>query len=410
MTNVYDTLQTRGFIKQGTDEKAVRDLFEREQVTAYVGYDPTAESLHVGNLLSIMALKHLEIAGHRPLTIVGGGTGMVGDPSGRTELRQMLGADTIGKQTACIRGQLQRYLDFDGKKSLIENNADWLLDLNYIEFLREIGRHFSVNRMLSFEAYKARMEKGLSFLEFNYQLLQAYDFLVLYRMHGCRLQMGGDDQWGNIVAGTDLIRRTESAEAFGLTSPLVTTASGAKMGKTAEGGVWLDAGRVSPYDYYQFWVNCDDRDVKRWLALYTFLPMDEVERLGAFEGEKIRDAKQVLAFEATKITHGEEEAQTARDAALAAFSGGGDMDGVPTRKVARAALEAGIEAIQLFVEAGLVGSRGEAKRLIKAGGAYVNKEKVPAIDHAITADLLDGEGCFMIRAGKKKYVRIQAES
>ncbi len=407
MTSVYDTLLERGFIQQVTDEKAVRDLFDKEQVTAYVGYDPTAESLHVGNLLTIMPLVHLERAGHRPLVIVGGGTVMVGDPSGKTELRKMLDKETILKQTGFIRSQFERYLHFEENKAIIENNADWLLDLNYIEFLREIGRHFSVNRMLSFESYKARMEKGLSFLEFNYQLLQAYDFLVLFRKHGCRLQMGGDDQWGNIVSGTDLIRRMEGGEAYGLTSPLVTTASGTKMGKTEKGAIWLDAKMTSPYDYYQFWINSDDRDVKRWLAIYTFLPMEEVNRLGALEGADLREAKQVLAFEATKITHGEDEAKRARDAARAAFGAGGAEDGIPTHTVETADLEAGISVIDLFTSAGLARTKSEARRLIKQGGAYVNKDRISDIEQTVTADAAGSDGSFMIRAGKKKYVRIE---
>jgi tyrosyl-tRNA synthetase len=329
MANVLDTLKSRGFLQQVTDEDAVRRLFESERVTAYTGYDPTAESLHVGNLLTIMPLVHLQQAGHRPIAIVGGGTVMVGDPSGKTELRKMLDENTIGAQTDLIRKQLSAYLDFDSGKSLIENNADWLLDLNYIQFLREIGRHFSVNRMLSFESYKIRMETGLSFLEFNYQILQAYDFLVLFRKHGCKLQTGGDDQWGNIVSGTDLIRRMEGAETHGLTYPLVTTAAGVKMGKTVAGAVWLDPKMTSPYDFYQFWINTDDRDVERFLAMFTFLSMEEVKRLGSLAGSDIREAKQVLAYEATVITHGKEEAERAREAALSAFSGDGQAEGVP---------------------------------------------------------------------------------
>jgi len=409
MANVYDTLMERGFVQQVTDEKAVRDLFEKETVTAYIGYDPTAESLHIGNLLTIIPLMHLERAGHRPLAVVGGGTVMVGDPSGKTEMRKMLNKEAIIKQTSLIRAQLQRYLDFEGGKAIIENNADWILGLNYIEFLRDIGRHFSVNRMLSFESYRMRLEKGLSFLEFNYLLLQSYDFLVLFRKHGCKLQMGGADQWGNIVSGTDLIRRLESAEAQGLTFPLVTNASGGKMGKTEKGAVWLDAKLTSPYDYYQFWVNCDDQDVKRWLALFTFLPMEEVNRLGALEGADLREAKQVLAFEATKITHGEEEARRSREAALAAFGGGGKSDAIPTHSVPAVELEKGIPAIQLFVDAGLAASKGEAKRLVKQGGAYVNDEAVAGIDQTVTAGALDDDGTLMLRAGKKKYVRIKAD-
>ncbi len=411
MTNVFDTLKERGFVQQVTDEDAVRKLFDSGPVTAYVGYDPTADSLHVGNLLTIMPLVHLQRAGHRPLIVVGGGTGMVGDPSGKTELRKLLDDETIRKQTGDIRAQFGRYLEFGDGKGIIENNADWLLDLNYISFLREIGRCFSVNRMLTFESYKIRMEKGLSFLEFNYQILQAYDFLVLFRKHGCRLQMGGDDQWGNIVSGTDLIRRKESAEAFGLTSPLVTTASGQKMGKSEKGAVWLDARRTSPYDYFQFWINCDDRDVKRWLSLYTLLPMEEVNRLGSLEGADIRQAKQTLAFEATKITHGEEEAARARDAALSAFgAGGGGSEGIPTFQANLKDLEAGIKAVDLFVASGLVSSKGEARRLIKQGGAYIDKTRIADMDFTITADALDSDGTFMLRAGKKKYMQIKTEA
>lgn len=411
MANVFDTLKERGFVRQVTDEEAVRKLFDRGPVTAYVGYDPTADSLHVGNLLTIMPLVHLQRAGHRPLIVVGGGTGMVGDPSGKTEMRRLLDDSLIRKQTDDIRDQFGRYLDFSEGRGIIENNADWLLELNYISFLREIGRHFSVNRMLTFESYKIRMEKGLSFLEFNYQILQAYDFLVLFRKHGCRLQMGGDDQWGNIVSGTDLIRRMESAEAYGLTSPLVTTASGHKMGKSEKGAVWLDARRTSPYDYYQFWINCDDRDVKRWLGLYTLLPMEEVNRLGALEGADIREAKKTLAFEATRITHGEDEAVRARDAAGAAFGAGeGGSEGIPTHAVDLADLEAGIAAVQLFVDSGLSSSKGEARRLIKQGGAYINNSRIPDVEFIVTADALDDEGALLLRAGKKKYMQIMTEA
>jgi tyrosyl-tRNA synthetase len=406
MTNVYDTLKERGFLYQVTDEDAVRRLFNAGRVTAYTGYDPTADSLHVGNLLTIMPLVHLQRAGHRPLAVVGGGTVMVGDPSGKTEMRKMLDAETIQSQTDCIRNQLSMYLDFGEDKAIIENNADWILDLNYIDFLRYVGRHFSVNRMLSFESYKIRLETGLSFLEFNYQILQAYDFLVLFRKHGCTLQMGGSDQWGNIVAGTDLIRRMESADAHGMTYPLVASASGAKMGKTEKGAVWLDKDRYSPYDYYQFWVNTDDRDVRKFLALFTFLPMEEVERLGALEGADIREAKQVLAYEATVITHGKEAADQARQAAQSAFSGDGKADGVPVHHVAEKDLEAGIPAVDLLADTGLAASKSEARRLIKQGGAYINKDKIPDIAYRVDANMLDDQGSLMMRAGKKKLVRL----
>lgn len=406
MTNLFDTLKERGFLHQVTDETAIRRLFETEQVTAYTGYDPTADSLHVGNLLTIMPLVHLQRAGHRPIAIVGGGTVMVGDPSGRTELRKMLDKDTIGKQTESIRRQLGRYLDFGEGKGIIENNAGWLLDLNYIQFLRDIGRHFSVNRMLSFESYRIRMETGLSFLEFNYQVLQAYDFLVLYRMHGCKLQTGGSDQWGNIVAGTDLIRRLEGADTHGMTYSLVTTAAGHKMGKSVSGATWLDGSLTSPYDYYQFWINTDDKNVERFLAMFTFLPMEEVRRLGALDGADIREAKQVLAFEATAITHGEKEAERVREAALSAFGGDGGAEGVPTHHVALEDLEAGINAVDLFVSCGLVPSKSEARRLIKQGGAYINKEKVSDLDFKVTSAMLDENESLMLRAGKKRYARV----
>jgi tyrosyl-tRNA synthetase len=409
MTNVFDILKTRGFLQQVTDENAVRRMFDEERVTAYTGYDPTADSLHVGNLLTIMPLMHLERAGHRPLTVVGGGTVMVGDPSGKTELRKMLGKDTIQAQTASIRSQLGHYLDFERGKAIIENNADWILDLNYIDFLRQIGRHFSVNRMLSFEAYRIRMETGLSFLEFNYQILQAYDFLVLFMKHGCKLQMGGDDQWGNIVAGTDLIRRMEGAEAFGITYPLVTTASGAKMGKTVAGAVWLDRKMCSPYDFYQFWINTDDRDVERFLALFTFLPMEEVKRLGSLKGQELREAKRILAFETTAISHGEREAEKAREAALSVFGGDGQAKGVPVHHIPLTVLEAGISVVQLFMDTGLAASKSEARRLIRQGGAYVNKEKVSDQEYRVTTSMLDEGGSLLLRAGKKRFVRVSLE-
>jgi len=410
MTNIYDTLKERGFFSQVTDEGAVRGLFEAERVTAYTGYDPTAQSLHIGNLLTIMPLVHLERAGHRPIAVVGGGTVMVGDPSGKTELRKMLDEGTIEEQTGSIRKQLSSYLDFDSGASLIENNAEWILGLNYIEFLRNVGKHFSVNRMLSFESYKIRMETGLSFLEFNYQILQAYDFLVLFRKHGCKLQMGGDDQWGNIVSGTDLIRRIEAAQAHGMTYPLVETASGVKMGKTVAGAIWLDQEHTSPYDFYQYWINIDDRDVKRFLGYFTFLPMEEVERLGSLEGADIRKAKQALAYEATAITHGKEEAERAKEAAESAFAGDGKADGVPVHHLDRKALDEGIPVVRLFMDTGLSASKSEARRLIKQGGASVNNEKVPDIEHLVTSSMLDDEGVLMLRAGKKRYVRVKVRS
>lgn len=402
--NAYDILKERGFLKQCTNDEAVRAMFEEGPVTAYIGFDPTAPSVHVGTLVPIMGLVHVQRAGHRPIVVVGGGTGLIGDPSGKTEQRKLLTRETLRDNFDAIRVQLGRFLDFDGKAVAV-NNADWLESLNYVDFLREIGRHFSVNKMLSFEAYKIRLEKGLSFLEFNYQLCQAYDFLVLYRDHGCRLQMGGDDQWGNIVAGTDLIRRVASVEAFGLTFPLLTTASGGKMGKTAAGAVWLDPEMTSPYEYYQYWVNVDDRDVKRFLGLYTFLSLDEVERLSQLEGADIRVAKEVLAFEATAVCHGEEAAVAAKEGALAAFKGGADRESMPSTNIARSRLKDGIRAADLLVEIGLCVSRGEATKAFKGGGGWVGKRQLKS--HTDTLGSSDIEGGEMIlRIGKKRRHRI----
>jgi tyrosyl-tRNA synthetase len=354
-----------------------------------------------------MAMMHRQKAGHRPIAIVGGGTTMVGDPSGRDEMRQMLSEETIRENGRNIHAQLDRYLHFDGKTSLALDNADWIIPLKYVEFLREIGRHFSVNRMLAAEAYKMRLEKGLSFIEFNYQLLQAYDFLTLYRDYGCKLQMGGDDQWGNILAGVDLIRRVEGGTAGALTFPLLTTATGAKMGKTAAGAIWLDADRFNPYDYYQYWINCDDRDVEKFLKLFTFLPMERIKELALFQGSEIRKAKQILAFEVTKITHGEKAAEEAESAAEAAFSPstGGDLDALPTTAITPKRLAAGVSPLDLFVETGLSASRGEAKRLIKQGGMYVNDERIDSLESLLTEKNITPNG-ILLRAGKKKYHRI----
>ncbi len=398
--HVLDVLQERGFVEQMTDEPGARDLLARP-ATCYIGFDPTASSFHVGSLVPIMALAHLQRAGHRPIALVGGGTAMIGDPSGKTELRQLLTRKDIDANAAGLRAQLGRFLDFDRGAALL-NNADWLMPLNYIAFLRDVGVHFSVNRMLAAESYRQRLETGLNFIEFNYMLLQAYDFLHLFQHEGCRVQMGGNDQWGNIVAGVDLIRRVEGQSAYGITFPLITTSSGAKMGKTARGAVWLDPERTSPYEFYQYWVNTEDPDVERFLGLFTFLPMDEVRRLGALQGAAIREAKEVLAHEVTRLVHGNEAACRARDASRALFGGRGDLDQVPTAEVARERLEAGIEAFVLFADVGLANSRGEARRLIQQGGAYVNGEPVTAIDQRVgTTDLRDG--VVLLRAGKKRY-------
>jgi len=405
MKNVWNVLVERGFIEQVSDEAGVRAVVE-EPITCYIGFDPSASSFHVGNLVPIMALAHMQRHGHRPIAIVGGGTGMIGDPSGKTEMRQMLTREQIEANVQAQKTQLGRYLDFEGGKALILNNADWLTKLNYIEFLRDIGRHFSVNRMLAAEAYRVRLETGLSFIEFNYMLLQAYDFLHLYREYGCVLQMGGSDQWGNILAGVDLTRRVEGATVYASVFPLITTSSGAKMGKTEAGAVWLDGEQVSPYEYYQFWINTEDPDVERFLALFTFLPMDRVKELGRLQGADLREAKEVLAYEATKITHGEEEARKAREASRRLFVEGAVAgEGVPTTVMGARELATGIPVTELLHQVGLCASRGAARRLIEQGGAYVNGERVASIDVLVTnKDLM--ESAILLRAGKKRYHRV----
>ena len=405
LSNAFDILKERGFIRQVTDEAAVRALFDAGPGACYIGFDPTADSLHVGSLVPIMALVHVQRAGHRPIAVVGGGTAMVGDPSGRTEMRRMLTAQDLRRNADKIHAQLGRYLDFAGGKAIPVDNADWLLGLNYIDFLRDIGRHFSVNRMLAAEAYKLRMETGLSFLEFNYQVLQAYDFLVLYRKYGCLLQMGGDDQWGNILAGTELIRRVEGADAHAATFPLTTTASGQKMGKTASGAVWLDPNRLSPYEFYQYWINTDDRDVGRFLCLYTLLPTDEVRRLGRLQGADLRQAKQALAYETTKITHGQAEADRARAASQAAFGGGADPSLMPTYEMPRNLLDENLTAVTLFAQAGLVASKSEARRLIQQGGASIDNQRIDDVDEVVYK-YLQGKDNLVLRAGKKRICRV----
>ncbi len=413
MTSLLASLRERGFIQAVTDEAGLDRLLAAGHATAYVGFDPTASSLHAGNLVQIMAMMHLERAGHRPIAIIGGGTGRVGDPSGKQEMRQLLGGDEIQGNLDAFRRQLGRFIDFSPGKALLIDNAEWLLSLKYIDFLRDIGRHFSVNRMLAAECFKSRMESeaGLSFLEFNYMLLQAYDFLELFRRHGCRLQFGGSDQWGNIVAGIDLIRRVEGPEAaaYGFTIPLVMTAAGQKMGKTAEGAVWLDAERTSPYDFYQYWINTTDPDVGRFLRLYTFLPIEEIVALESLQGADIRRAKETLAIEVTRIVHGEEESRRARDAARANFGGAppdsaGGSDAVPTRKIAESELTPGVLAVNVFAECGLAASRAEARRLARQGGLYVNGEAV-AEERKLTREDVKN-GTIQLRSGKKRHLRL----
>jgi tyrosyl-tRNA synthetase len=409
MENVYDVLKERGFVSQVTEEGELKKILGSSPIACYIGFDPTAPSLHAGSLLPLMALSHMQRAGHRPIAILGGGTAMVGDPSGKTEMRKMLTEEQIRQNGECLKKQFSRFVDFDGNRALMINNADWLLGLNYISFLREIGRHFSVNRMLTHESYKIRLEKGLSFLEFNYQLLQAYDFLVLFQKHNCVLQMGGDDQWGNIVAGMDLIRRMEGKQAFGLTFPLLTTAAGEKMGKTAKGAVWLDAETTSPYEFYQYFRNTDDRDVGRFLRYFTYLSLSEVRRLESLQGSQINEAKEVLAFEVTRIVHGEEAAEAARRGAKGAFSGAAQgMEDVPSSAIPRERLVLGILVVDLLVEIGLCDSKSAARRLVEQGGARAGEKRVSGITEKVFLDDLS-DGSLLVRAGKKKVHRIVAE-
>jgi tyrosyl-tRNA synthetase len=409
--NAFDVLVERGFVKDVSEADALRRALS-QPITFYCGFDPTAPSLHAGNLVPVMAMAHLQQHGHRPIVVVGGGTALVGDPSGKTATRAVLAPEDIRANLAGIREQLARYFSFEDGRALMVDNAEWLVPLRYIEFLRDVGRHFNVNQMLHAETYRDRIgtEAGLNFVEFNYMLVQAYDFLHLYRTHGCVLQVGGSDQWGNILAGADLIRKVERGEAYALTCPLIETASGAKMGKTEAGSVWLDPARTTPYEYYQYWINTEDPDVARFLALYTFLPMDEVRELGRLEGADLRAAKDRLAFESTALTHGVAAAREAQDASRAMFYGDARAarDAVPHTAVPAAALDDGLSATDLFLVAGLCSSRADARRLITQGGASVNNRRVERPDQPFTtSDLEDGE--LLLRKGKKDYHRIVVE-
>jgi len=435
MANLIDVLKERGFIDQTTHEQELRNYLEAERATCYIGFDPTASSLHVGSLVPIMSLAHVQRHGHRPIALVGGGTGLVGDPSGKTEMRKLLTPEMIEENAAGIKKQLSRFLDFREGKALMLNNADWLTKLEYIPFLRDFGRYFSVNRMIKAESYKMRLEseEGLNFIEFNYMLLQAYDFLELYDHHACRLQMGGSDQWGNIVAGIELIRRVRQKTAFGITFPLITTSSGAKMGKTAEGAVWLDPARTLPYNYYQYWVNTDDRDVARFMALFTFLPIEEIKELEKLSGADLNSAKVALAFETTKIAHGKEAAINAYNDAKSQFGtqavpkdilpsssihrngdvlpaleieAAGSVDSTPHSDIELDRFKEGIPAFKLYQMVGLASSGSAARRLIEQGGAYVNGQRIESFDDLLTErDIVDQE--ILLRAGKKKYHKIK---
>lgn len=427
MSSVYDVFVDRGFVEQVTDEKELRDQLGSGSVTCYIGFDPTATSLHIGSLVPIMALTHMQRHGHKPIALIGGGTGLIGDPSGKTEMRQILTREKIDYNASCLQKQLSRYLDFGDGKAVMLNNADWLTQLNYIEFLRDIGRHFSVNKMLAAESYRMRFEKGLNFIEFNYMLLQAYDFLYLYKNHGCSVQMGGNDQWGNMLAGSDLIRRVEGKSAHSMTFPLLTTSAGHKMGKTEKGTVWLDAQLTSPYEYYQYWVNTEDEDVERFLALFTFLPVDEIRQVKLLKDHRLNMAKTVLAYETTKITHGEEEAVGAWRASSQAFNAkpveagilpsstipreesGTDLSAIPSVVIPRSELDEGIPAYNLFHATNLCASKGEARRLIEQGGAYVNDRQVAVFDEKITLNDLNADGHIHLKKGKKKHFLIIAK-
>ena len=406
----FEVLKSRGFVSQCSDEAALARLLDGERVTYYIGFDPTASSLHVGNLLQLFSMSHLQRAGHRPIVLIGGGTCRIGDPSGKTEARPILPVETINANAQAFQSQIGRFLDFGEGRGLMENNADWLAGLNYLDFLREIGRHFSVNRMLSFETYKMRLETGLSFIEFNYQILQSYDYLVLYRRHGCRLQMGGDDQWGNIVAGMDLIRRVEASEAFALTTPLVTRSDGQKMGKSEKGALYLDSGLVSPYEFYQYWLNIPDADVGKFLRLFTYLDLAEIADLARLKDKEINRAKERLALELTGIVHGTQEARKAAETSRAVFRGqGAALDAMPSATLAAADLAKGIPSTTLWVISGLASSTSEARRLISQGGAMLNGEKVATVDFAVTPQNLrigaDGKQELMLQAGKKRFFR-----
>lgn len=402
--NVFDILKERGFIEQATHEDEIRALLGKEKVTFYIGYDPTADSLTVGHFLTVMAMKHMQNAGHRPIALVGGGTGMVGDPTDRTDMRRVMTIEEIDHNLSCFKEQLAKYIDFSEDRARVVNNADWLRNLNYIEFLREVGVHFSVNRMLTADCFKTRMEKGLSFLEFNYMLMQSYDFLELYRRYNCKLQLGGNDQWSNIISGADLVRRVDGGEAFGMTFTLLTNFEGKKMGKTQKGAIWIDEAKTTPYEFYQYWRNVDDQDVKKCLSLLTFLPMEQVNELASLKDSEINRAKEVLAYEVTKIVHGEEKAENAQQAARALFSGGAMEGAVPTTEIESDKLYE-MDIISLLETAKLISSRSEGRRLIQQGGVKLNEQKVDAFDYKITQNDAQ-EGSIMIQKGKKKYHRI----
>jgi tyrosyl-tRNA synthetase len=408
-TNVYDILLERGFIEQTTHEQEIKELLGKEKVTFYIGFDATADSLTAGHFLTVMAMMHMQQAGHRPIALLGGGTTMIGDPSGKSDMRSIMTKETIQHNADCFYKQLSKFIDFDNDNAIIANNADWLLNLNYVEFLREVGVHFSVNKMLTADCYKQRMEKGLTFFEFNYMIMQSFDFLKLNQLYNCQLQLGGNDQWSNILGGVDLIRRKEQKPAFGLTFKLLTTSEGIKMGKTMKGAVWLDPNKTTPYEFYQYWRNIEDIKVEECLGLLTFLPMEEVRKLGALEGAEINQAKDVLAYEITKIVHGEEEAIKAREASKSLFGGGMKSEDIPTTLYSAEQFKAGVDLITLLMDAKLATSKSDARRTIQQGGVTVNEIKVTEFDRVFTDSDFDADGMLLLKKGKKGYHAFKSE-
>lgn len=400
--NVFDVLKERGLIAQTTHEEEIRELLGKEKVTFYIGFDPTADSLHVGHFLQMVVMRHMQNYGHRPIALVGGGTGMVGDPSGRTDMRQMMTPEIIEHNCECFKKQLSSVVDFSEGKAIMVNNADWLLKLNYVDFLRDIGTCFSVNKMLTAECFKQRLEKGLSFLEFNYMLMQSYDFLMLSREYGCKMELGGDDQWSNILGGIDLCRRKDQKQVYGMTFTLLTNSEGKKMGKTASGAVWLDPKKTTPYEFYQYWVNVQDADVINCLKLLTFIPMEEIHKMEKWEGAELNQAKRILAYEVTKLVHGEEEANKCKAAAEALFAKGGISEDMPTTVIPEAV---GMGILDVLAKTGIVPSKGEARRLIQQNGLSVNDEKVTDVNMVVSEDLF-GEDGMIIKKGKKVFHRV----
>jgi tyrosyl-tRNA synthetase len=402
----YDELVARGLIAQVTDEEEIKELVNDGKAVFYIGFDPTADSLHVGHFMALCLMKRLQMAGNKPIALIGGGTAMIGDPSGRTDMRQMMTKETIAHNVDCFKKQMSRFIDFSEGKALLVNNADWLLDLNYVELLRDVGPHFSVNRMLTAECYKQRMERGLSFLEFNYMIMQSYDFYALFRKYGCNMQFGGDDQWSNMLGGTELIRRKLGKDAYAMTINLLLNSEGKKMGKTQSGAVWLDPNKTSPFDFYQYWRNVADADVLKCLRMLTFLPLEQIEEMDHWEGSRLNEAKEILAFELTKLVHGEEEAQRAQEGARALFAGGGNTANMPEVQLSDEDFENGaIGILRLLVKAGLASSNGEARRNVEQGGVSVDGEKITDVKAQIAKDSI-GEDGIVLKRGKKKFMRI----